>query len=271
MNETAGHPFAEGARPARSASGGAKTVIADEGMRSDRTHGRRRRRDGPAGKVALALCLVVLAGGAYLAGGFLRFAQDVAALTVPASLEGADGIVVLTGGAERIGRALDLLERGEGKRLLISGVNPGTGVASLQRVTGRDRALFDCCVDLDYAALDTIGNAEMTARWAAEHGIDRIVLVTSDYHIPRSLIELSGVKGAPQIVPYPVSPEKLWRADGGPSRLGLRLLLTEYAKVIAARTRLALGLDYDRSGLHRAAGPRERDGAARVSMSPAVH
>ncbi len=206
-----------------------------------------------AGRVALALAFCALAAGAYLAGGFLRFAGEVAALTVPSSLDGVDGIVVLTGGAERIDRALDLLERGEGERLLISGVNPGTGIASLSRVTGADASLFECCVDLDYAALDTIGNAEMTARWAREHDIGRIALVTSDYHIPRSLIELGGVPDAPEIVPYPVSLEKLWRADGAPSRLGLRLLLSEYAKVLAARARLAFDLDYDRAGLRRTA------------------
>ncbi|MFD2236675.1 YdcF family protein [Aureimonas populi] len=194
--------------------------------------------------------IVALALSAYLAGGFLRFAQEVASLSVPASLEETDGIVVLTGGAQRIERALDLLKRGEGQRLLISGVNPGTGIASLSRLTGNDRSLFECCVDLDYAALDTIGNARMTARWAREHGLDRLILVTSDYHIPRSLIELEGVADAPVVVPYPVSPEKLWRADGTPTRLGLRLLATEFAKVLAAKARLATGIDYARSS-HR--------------------
>lgn len=213
-------------------------------VRRRRERSSRWRRAGRVAGVALLLCLGV---SSYLAGGFLRFAQEVASLSVPASLEDADGIVVLTGGAQRIERAMRLLEAGEGRRLLISGVNPGTGAVSLSRLTGADPELFECCVDLDYAALDTIGNARMTVEWAHEHGLSHLVLVTSDYHIPRSLIELEGWDDAPVIIPYPVSPEKLWQSDGLPTRLGLRLLASEYVKVIAARARMAIGIDYDRS------------------------
>ncbi|WP_185983730.1 YdcF family protein [Aureimonas mangrovi] len=206
-----------------------------------KTGGKRRGR----AKLALVLALLVLvAGGAYLAGGFMRFAQEVAALSTPASISGADGIVVLTGGSQRVERAVRLLERGEGQRLLISGVNPGTGPLSLSRLTSADPALFECCVDLDYAALDTVGNAEATVSWAREHGLRRLILVTSDYHMPRSMIELASVPDAPAVVPYPVSLEKLWRPDGAPTRLGLRLLATEYAKVLAVKARIALGVDY---------------------------
>ena len=40
--------------------------------------------------------------------------------------DNADGIVVLTGGTSRVSDALELLASGRGKRLLITGVNPGT-------------------------------------------------------------------------------------------------------------------------------------------------
>ncbi|KAA0968661.1 YdcF family protein [Aureimonas fodinaquatilis] len=195
----------------------------------------------------LWLMLIVLAALTYFAGGFLRFASDVANLSAPQSIANVDGIVVLTGGEARLQQAVNLLRQGTdvspGKRLLISGVNRGTSLATLAKITGGDRALFECCVDLDYAALDTIGNAKMTVEWAREHHMARIALVTSDYHIPRALVELSAVPDAPEIVPYPVSPQKLWRADGLPTRLGLRLLVQEYAKVLAAKARFATGFD----------------------------
>lgn len=212
-------------------------------MEAVERHGGTARRALGARRLLAALLLLLVAGGGYLVGGFIRFAEDVAQLSVPQALGGADGIVVLTGGTLRVERAVDLLKRGEGERLLISGVNPHTSAAALSRLTKSDLSLFDCCVDIDRAALNTIGNAEMTARWAVRHGFNRLILVTSDYHIPRSLVEFGGVKGAPEIVPYPVSPETLWRADGLPTRLGLRLLASEYAKMLAARFRLALGLD----------------------------
>lgn len=216
--------------------------------------GRGGRRGTLPRRLALAGLALALFAGAFLGGGFVRFTRDVAALQPLPAAGSADGIVVLTGGEQRLGRGLELLREGKGRRLLVSGVHPGTGVGALARLTNTDRALFECCVDLDHEALDTIGNAEMTVRWAREHGFRRLFLVTSDYHVPRSLLELSGVEGAPEILAAPVSPDKLWRADGWPSRLGLRILATEYAKVLAVRARLAFGVDLPARAHHRVAG-----------------
>jgi hypothetical protein len=70
---------------------------------------------------------------------------------------------VLTGGSARVETGVELLMAGKGRRLLISGVNPMARVEDLRRATGGDRDLFACCVDIDHAALDTIGNAEESA------------------------------------------------------------------------------------------------------------
>ena len=78
----------------------------------------------------------------------------------------ADGIVAMTGGAQRIGDAIDLLAQGYAKRLLISGVNEKTSREEIARLNPGQRRLFDCCVDLDYRARNTIGNAIETRRWA---------------------------------------------------------------------------------------------------------
>ena len=61
----------------------------------------------------------------------------------------ADGIVVLTGGTSRVADALELLGSGRGKRLLITGVNPGTTTADIARQTVDYGRLLNCCVDLD--------------------------------------------------------------------------------------------------------------------------
>lgn len=212
-----------------------------------------RRRRSPWRRVGLVAAAAMLGAGAYLGGGFVRFASDVSALSVPPAVGNADGIVVLTGGEQRLKQGLELLRQGHGRRLLISGVNRETSAGALARTTGEDRALFDCCVDLDYEALNTIGNAEATARWARAHGFDRLLLVTSDYHVPRSLLELSSIANAPKVVPYPVSPEKLWRRDGWPTKLGLRILATEYVKVLAVKTRQALGGALGADPAHRVA------------------
>ena len=78
----------------------------------------------------------------------------------------ADGIVVLTGGTSRVTDALELLAAGRGKRLLITGVNPGTTTGDIARQVADYNRMLACCVDLDYSALNTLGNAVQTRRWA---------------------------------------------------------------------------------------------------------
>ncbi|HDZ72245.1 MAG TPA: YdcF family protein [Aurantimonas coralicida] len=186
-----------------------------------------------------ALCAMVVG---YLAGGFLRFTEEVSLLSRPGPAESADGIVVLTGGALRIDQAIDLLTQGRGRRLLISGVNPDTSAKTLARMTGTDPSWFDCCVDIDRAALTTVGNAEIASRWAREHGFQDLILVTSDYHMPRSLREFARIDTLRSVTPYAVRRNDLWRANQLPNGVGARVLVTEYIKLVAARASFILGL-----------------------------
>ncbi|KAB0677029.1 YdcF family protein [Aureimonas leprariae] len=193
---------------------------------------------------AFALVLGSTFAAGYLAGGFVRFAQEVSEFSRAAAIGRADGIVVLTGGALRLDQAMDLLKDGKARRLLISGVNPGTSARTLSKLTATDRRLFDCCVDLDYAALNTVGNAEMTDRWARRQGFDDLILVTSDYHMPRTLLEFERFAHVPVIKPYAVARADLWQEGGGmPSARGVKVLFVEYAKLLATRLRMAAGME----------------------------
>ncbi|MCB8837237.1 YdcF family protein [Aurantimonas sp. VKM B-3413] len=202
----------------------------------------RRRLTVKGRRTLIALAVVVIGVGGYLAGGFLRFTEEVSEFAVPPQVERADGIVVLTGGALRIDHAIDLLKDGRGRRLLISGVNPGTSVETLARMTETDKSWFECCVDIDYAALNTVGNAEIANRWAKRRGFHDLILVTSDYHMPRSLFEFDRMGAIRSVTPYAVRRDDFWQLETIPSRAGLKILLTEYAKLLATRARAALGL-----------------------------
>ncbi len=106
-------------------------------------------------------------GGIAIVLGFMGFLWLLPSQEVVLD-RNADGIVVLTGGTSRVIDGLELLAAGRGKRLLITGVNPGTTTADIARqVTGYDR-LLACCVDLDYSAINTLGNAVGTRRWAVD-------------------------------------------------------------------------------------------------------
>ena len=186
----------------------------------------------------IAGCLVaaLIAVMVYLAG-FAMFASHVAGLRTPSDPPRADAIIVLTGGQARLGAATALLTSGMGKRLLISGVHPTTSKPALQRATGAGSEIFACCIDIDHAALDTIGNAMESAKWMANKGFSSAIVVTNNYHIPRSMLELRRHTEGKELVPYPVVNSDL--ANGGwlTNADALRVLFTEYGKYIMALLR----------------------------------
>ncbi len=160
---------------------------------------RTRRRTRPAllGAVLAALALVAVLD-------LLAFRARVERLTPPERIA-ADGIVVLTGGSGmRITEGLRLLEVGEGRRLLISGVNPSIGMDEVAARVGGAPDLFACCVDLGYRAESTLGNGSEAADWAQSNGFRRLAIVTSDYHMPRTLLVLGDAMPGRTLVAVPV-------------------------------------------------------------------
>lgn len=171
--------------------------------------------------------------------GFFMFAGVVMRDPDATAAISADGIVVLTGAEFRIAEGARLLQAKRGKRLLISGVHPRVTRADLVRITGLPTADLDCCVDVDTKALDTVGNAAETQGWIDRHGYESLILVTSNYHMPRSLAEFSRVMPRVRIEPHVVVPksfpEQAWWLHPGTARI----LLSEYLKYLPAAARLA--------------------------------
>jgi uncharacterized SAM-binding protein YcdF (DUF218 family) len=199
----------------------------------------------PRRRLRAAVVAVLAVGVAAVAVGFAGFlAQLRGAETQPSSH--ADGIVVLTGGSSRVSDAMELLAGGYGKRLLISGVRPTNAASDISRSLTDNQSLLTCCVDLDRSAVNTRSNAEETRRWAHEQGFKSLIVVTSNYHMPRAIVELSHAMPDIALIPYAVVGEKWNDEPWWTSGAALRLLLSEYVKYVAAemRVRLAdLGLD----------------------------
>lgn len=170
--------------------------------------------------------LVLLAGWGL---GFLAFLH--VAERIPPPPPHADGIVALTGGADRVETALRLLADHRAGQLLISGLGAGTELATLARRAGLDPAPLADRVTLGHQATSTRGNATETEAWVRARSIRSLLVVTAWYHMPRALTELH--RALPGVILYavPVDPE----AARPPGLAMARLLVEEYAKFLAAR------------------------------------
>lgn len=173
--------------------------------------------------------------------GLAAFGERVGNSTPAPEPPQADGIVALTGASTmRIEAATRLLELGRGQRLLISGVNEEVRPQELRDVTKGAGRAFDCCVDMGFDAKDTQGNARETASWARHHGFESLIVVTADYHIPRSLLELQAVMPEVTLHPYPVATGTVnaqrWWATAGDARQ----MIVEYSKYLVILSREAM-------------------------------
>ena len=152
----------------------------------------------------------------------------------------ADGIAVLTGGVARIDEAMKLLTQQKAKRLLITGVNRTTSTEELKQLASQGDQLFSCCVDIDKEARNTIDNATETSQWVAQHHYTSIIVVTSNYHMPRALAELGRVMPGVTLIPYSVVDnnvhlDRWWTYPGT-----TKLLISEYLKYLPALARLGV-------------------------------
>ena len=189
------------------------------------------------------LTIAVGAAGAVLLGaGFCWFYLNIPSEEV--TLDGkADGIVVLTGAATRIPDAIELLAVERGKRLLISGVHRDTRAREIARLTPLYSKYFSCCIDLDRSALNTFGNALETKRWAREHNFNSLIVVTSNWHMQRSIAELKHQLPDVTLIAFPVISPRVKDEPWWSNIDTARLLFAEYLKYLLALTRMHLDPD----------------------------
>lgn len=163
--------------------------------------------------------------------GFIFFIKKINNFNTPNPLPKADGIVVLTGkGGGRLEAGAHLLLKKKGERLLISGVNSEISLDKIKEIVAIPEKLSDCCLDLDYEAKNTIGNAYETTAWAKALGFKHVILVTSAYHMPRAEIEMGAATSQIKVTPFPVlnQTEGKWYLDSN----RLKRLLQEYTKLL---------------------------------------
>lgn len=140
----------------------------------------------------------------------------------------ADAIIVLTGGLNRIDEGLQLFATGKASHLFISGVHKDVKKSDIFERWQGDIALPPCCLELGRTATSTVENAEESQKWARDNDITSIILVTSNYHMARSLLEFRSALPDVEIIPYPIVQDNL---EPNEKRIWW-LLFVEYHKVL---------------------------------------
>jgi uncharacterized SAM-binding protein YcdF (DUF218 family) len=172
-----------------------------------------------------------LAGFVWFVVGSLSPGDDPTAQT--------DAIVVLTGGRLRLETGVDLFGEGKARKLFISGVNHRVDRGALMRVFAPIADRARCCIVLGHDADDTFGNARETASWMREQGFASLRLVTSWYHMRRSLLEFHRAMPEIRVVASPVFAERDEGEGGAEAWLAAAALTVgEYDKFLAVRLRL---------------------------------
>ena len=165
---------------------------------------------------------------------FLRFFSSIPLINSMGQSK-ADAIIVLTGGEKRLAAGFDLLVADSSNLLFVSGVNASVKLSDIQRIAqdqgiALDEKYIECCVKLGYSAFNTRGNATESAEWIAKNRIRSIFLVTSNYHINRSLLEFRLIMPDLKIHEYPVVLNNVMLEEWWRHPSSMRLLVTEYHK-----------------------------------------
>lgn len=197
---------------------------------------KRRRREW---RLAASVAMAAVAAISLWTVGLFRFADLVPAQVADATTR-TDGIVVLTGGSERLGEGLELLSKGFAGKLFVSGVYQGVDVRQLLQMVKRSPGDLENRIGIGNAT-NTAGNAAETTTWMRHEGYRSLRLVTAAYHMPRSLLEFRYLMPGVDLVPHPVFPENVkhdrWWAWPGTAGL----MISEYNKYLLAWSRHWVG------------------------------
>ena len=173
-----------------------------------------------------------------------NFKKNILSLTKYNNIE-SPNIVILTGGANRIKDGLKIIEdfknsKNINYKILVSGTGMGFTKSSLKKKLGPNfnSQLIQCCIDLDGVSKNTLTNASETFKWTIKNDIKEFILITSNYHMPRAILEFKNVMPNLKIYTYAITPKKHDIENWLSSYQTFSLVFTEYCKFIIAGLRI---------------------------------
>ena len=125
-------------------------------------------------------------------------------------------------------------------KILVSGTGKGFTKLTLKRNLNYDFnfKLIDCCIELDSISKNTFSNAIETQKWAKKNNVEEFILITSNYHMPRSILEFNNIMPNLKILPYPIKPEQHKVNEWLKSFETFSLVFIEYCKYIVSNIRV---------------------------------
>ena len=173
-----------------------------------------------------------------------NFKENILSITKYNNKESLN-IVILTGGTNRIKDGLNLIEdfkksKKINYRILVSGTGMGFTKSSLKKKLGPNfnSHLIQCCIELDSVSKNTLTNASETFKWTSKNDIKEFILITSNYHMPRAILEFKNVMPNLKIYTYAITPKKHDIKNWLSSYQTFSLVFTEYCKFIIAGLRI---------------------------------
>mgnify|MGYP006260995713 FL=1 len=153
------------------------------------------------------------------------------------NINNIDGIVVLTGDQFRIAKGIELLKRNPNKKLLISGVNKNINPVDIMKEFPSSINFFQCCIDIGKDAKNTFENIIETFEWMKSNEFTSIIIVTSDYHLPRVKLEINRFIDNQQIFYEAV------KTDENDSIRRFKKIILEYIKYIRTFLSIKIGIN----------------------------
>ena len=177
--------------------------------------------------------------------GLFNYQERILSLTEYSSKK-ASNIVILTGGSNRIKDGLKIIDNFDNSaikniKLLISGTGKGFTTSNVTKLLPKNIYLnkfVRCCVKLDNKSENTYHNAIETFKWAKKNNIKTFILITSNYHMPRAVLEFKNKMPNLKIIKYPITPEKYNINNWIYSYETFSLILLEYCKFLIANSRI---------------------------------
>ena len=153
------------------------------------------------------------------------------------TIKSIDSIVVLTGDKFRISKGMEILSNGIGEKLLLSGVNKNIKLTNIMNEFPKYKNFFDCCVEIENISSNTFENSRETFLWLEKNKYNSVLIVSSDYHMPRAKLEFEKFLNTKNTYYHPVNSNNNLMAIGK-----IKKLFLEYVKYMRTYISLAIGL-----------------------------